>query len=138
MPNVRLNILIVDDDERVLMDLEHALEGEGYTTATAWSGEEALRLLRTGTFHLFLVDDHLHDVSSILLAEKLRQLQPAVPLLFMRGRCDYEHRPSSPEHPAVCKWEYDAVKATVRSFLAAEPRCVAEAGACGTSRAISA
>ena len=119
MPNAKVNILIVDDDERVLMDLEHALEGEGYTTATAWSGEEALRLLHTGTFHLFLVDEHLQDVSSMLLAEKLRQLQPTVPLLFMHGRSDYKLQLSSPEHPAVCKREHDAIKATIRNFLAA-------------------
>ena len=131
-------VLFVDDHTCDSHHLIRILRGAGHEVCVATDGEEALRLLRTGTFHLFLVDDHLHDVSSILLAEKLRQLQPAVPLLFMRGRCDYEDRPSSPEHPAVCKWEYDAVKATVRSFLAAEPRCVAEAAACGTSRAISA
>ena len=117
MPNAKLNILIVDDDERVLMDLEHALEGEGYTTATAWSGEEALRLSGIGKFHLFLVDEHLSDVSSSLLAKKLQQLQPAVPLLFMSGSAEKKATPS--DYPAVCKWEHDALKASVRGVLAA-------------------
>src|ERR1700746_1391037 len=39
-----IRILIVDDDEDVLIALERLLEGEGYTTATAWSGKEALVL----------------------------------------------------------------------------------------------
>jgi CheY-like chemotaxis protein len=115
MKAARWNILIVDDDERVLMDLEHALEGEGYTTATAWSGEEALRLSGTGEFHLFLVDDNLSDVSSSLLAKKLQQLQPAVPLLFMSVQAD----DTQASHPAVCKWEHDNLKAKVRNLLAA-------------------
>lgn len=33
-----IRILIVDDDEDVLIALERLLEGEGYATATAWSG----------------------------------------------------------------------------------------------------
>jgi CheY-like chemotaxis protein len=118
MKSAQLKILIVDDDERVLIDLEHALEGEGYTTATAWSGEEALRLSGTGNFHLFLIDDHLNDVSSSLLAEQLQQMQPSVPLLFMRARAD-DKAVTQTSHPAVCKWEHDNLKATVRGFLAA-------------------
>lgn len=118
MKNVKLKILIVDDDERVLMDLEHALEGEGYTTTTAWSGEEALRLSGAGEFHLFLIDEHLSDVNSSLLAEKLQRLQPAVPLLFMSARID-GRAVARVSHPAVCKWEHDTLKATVRGCLAA-------------------
>jgi len=30
--------------EDVLIELERLLEGEGYSTATAWSGQEALAL----------------------------------------------------------------------------------------------
>lgn len=118
MRTAKWNILIVDDDERVLIDLQHALEGEGYTTVTAWSGAEALRLSGVEKFHLFLVDDHLHDVSSPALAQRLQQLQPAVPLLFMRGRV-VEKPIFSSEFPAICKWEHDHLKATVRGFLAA-------------------
>ena len=119
MKNNELKILIVDDDELVLMELEHILEGEGYITVTAWSGEEALRLSDAGQFHLFLIDEHLNDVNSTLLATKLRQLQPTAPLLLMSGRASSEGLPSSSDYPAVCKWEHDAVKATVRGFLAA-------------------
>jgi len=39
-----IKILIVDDDERVLIELERLLESEGYSTATAWGGREALAL----------------------------------------------------------------------------------------------
>ena len=65
-------VLIVDDDEQVLMKLESRLEAEGYSTTTAWSGQEALRLLRTGAFDLVLLDDFLTDVST---DEVLRQAQ---------------------------------------------------------------
>ena len=39
-----IKILIVDDDEEVLIELERLLGGQGYSTATAWSGREALAL----------------------------------------------------------------------------------------------
>ena len=52
-----IKILIVDDDEEVLIELERLLEGEGYSTATAWSGREALALSDRLRFDLVLVRD---------------------------------------------------------------------------------
>jgi CheY-like chemotaxis protein len=114
-----VKILIVDDDEHVLIELEHILEDEGYTTATAWSGQDAVRLLEAGQFDLLLIDEHLGDLKFSTLANKLRQLQPPVPRLLMCARASYSSAPSPSDDPVVCKWEHNAVKARVRSFLAA-------------------
>jgi CheY-like chemotaxis protein len=46
MDATEAKILIVDNDEHVLIALERELENEGYRTVTAWSGQEALGLLR--------------------------------------------------------------------------------------------
>jgi CheY-like chemotaxis protein len=58
-----IRILIVDDDQDVLIKLEHLLESEGYRTVTAWSGKEALALSETVDFDLLLVDEHVGDVT---------------------------------------------------------------------------
>jgi CheY-like chemotaxis protein len=111
-------ILIVDDDEDVLIRLEHTLEVEGYSTATAWSGREALSLAQTANFDLLLVDEHLNDLEFTVVAEKLKELQPHASLLLMHAQ---SKRNQSPLHPgnAVCKWEHDEVKARVRNSFAA-------------------
>src|SRR5262249_58582775 len=45
-------ILIVDDEKALLLALRGLLSKEGYEVETATSGEEALRRIETGSFHL--------------------------------------------------------------------------------------
>lgn len=61
----RPQILIADNDEDVLIKLEHALESGGYTTVTALSHAEASKLIEEGGFDLCVLDDSLSDRSSI-------------------------------------------------------------------------
>lgn len=112
-------ILIVDDDEDVLIRLEHTLEAEGYSTATAWSGREALSLAHTADFDLLLIDEHLSDLDSTVVVEKLSQLQPHASLLLMQARRKRNESSPHPANPVVCKWEDEDVKARVRNSLAA-------------------
>jgi CheY-like chemotaxis protein len=113
-----MNILIVDDDEDVLIRLESTLEAEGASTTTAWSGREALSIARRSKFDILLVDEHLADMESAIVVDKLRHLQPRAFLLLMdaQRKCNK----SSPYRGnAVCKWDDDEVKARVRNSRAA-------------------
>lgn len=63
-------VLIADNDEDVLVALEHALESGGYTTATALSQDQISKLLTEEEFDLCVLDDCLSDNDSIgVLAE---------------------------------------------------------------------
>ncbi len=68
----RKRLLVVDDDELLLIALQRSLEEAGYDTTAAWSGQEALRLLRQRDFDFILLDDYLPGVTA---EEILRQLQ---------------------------------------------------------------
>ncbi|PYX38290.1 MAG: hypothetical protein DMG81_12145 [Acidobacteria bacterium] len=108
-----IKILIVDDDERVLIELERLLEGEGYSTVTAWGWREALELCERTRFDLVLVDEHLGDLESPALLEGLRRTQPLAFQILMhtqRGR---------KSNGAVCKWEHADMKARIRRYIAA-------------------
>ncbi len=109
-----IKILIVDDDERVLIELERLLEGEGYSTATAWSGREALALSEKARFDLLLLDEHVGDVDFEALRRGLALRQPDAFQLLMHTR---KGRPNS--NGAICKWEHADVKAKIRGVLAA-------------------
>jgi len=111
-------ILIVDDDEDVLIRLEHTLETEGYSTATAGSGRDALSLAHTADFDLLLIDEHLDDLDSTVVVEKLSQLQPRASLLLMQARRKRNESSPHPANAVVCKWENDDVKARVQNSLA--------------------
>lgn len=110
-----IKILIVDDDERVLIELERLLESEGYCTTTAWSVREAMILSDQVQFDIVLVDaDMAHPESNALLAE-LERRQPNARCLPMHTR----NGPRASSAHAVCKWEHAEMKATIRNFLAA-------------------
>jgi CheY-like chemotaxis protein len=120
MLNSLRKILVVDDDPEVLIALERELEGEGYLTVTAWSGQEALVLSRKNQFDLMLVDEHLSDLDARLLLDELRHTQPGTPRLVMSTQKKApetvaKHRMDGP----VCKWEHDEVKAEIRRVFAA-------------------
>jgi DNA-binding NtrC family response regulator len=55
---LRHKILIVDHDERLLIDLERVLQEEGFDTTTTWDPREAVTLLKFQKFELLLVGDH--------------------------------------------------------------------------------
>lgn len=84
----RKRIIIVDDDEQVLMNLERLLEDEAYETVTAWSGEEALRLLKTEPFDLVLLDDGLPEpsLSSSNLLREIQRMEVQPVVLVMQAR----------------------------------------------------
>jgi DNA-binding response OmpR family regulator len=107
-------ILIIDNDEDALIGLEQTLEDAGFVTTTAWSTEEALRLSDKEPFDLLLIDEHLCDLNSRMLARLLRVPQPKAVLLLMNTRKGHP----GPD-AAVCKWEHDEVKARVCRRLAA-------------------
>ncbi len=108
-----IKILIVDDDERVLIELERLLEGEGYITATAWGGRQALELSETTRFDLVLVDEHVGDLEPAALLEGLKQRQPRAFQILM-----HTHRGQKP-NGGVCKWEHADMKDRIRRYIAA-------------------
>jgi CheY-like chemotaxis protein len=58
----RQQVLIVENDDRVLQSLEDLVRSEGFDIRTTWSGREALALIQSQPFDLVLVDSHLPDI----------------------------------------------------------------------------
>ena len=114
-----IRILIVDDDEDVLIRLERLLEGEGYETATAWSGKEALELSGKARFDLLLVDEYLGDVEIAKLWEELQRHQPHAFRFVMLARSSGPRSIPITHLPSVCKWEHSDIQAKIRDCLAA-------------------
>ncbi len=82
----RKRILIVDDDEHVLVALEGLLEDEAYDTTTAWSGEEALRWLKSKPFDLVLLDDCLPDMNSSDILRYIQDLEVQPLVIVMQAK----------------------------------------------------
>jgi two-component system, cell cycle sensor histidine kinase and response regulator CckA len=80
-------LLLVEDDEAVAKLARLILQSKGYTVVRAESGEEALGLwgARLDPVDLVLTDVILPGMNGRSLADRLRELDPSVKLLFMSG-----------------------------------------------------
>jgi two-component system cell cycle sensor histidine kinase/response regulator CckA len=83
----RKTVLLVDDDKTTLHVLRKMLQQQGYTVLFAGDGETALKLFRLHDrpIHLLLTDVVMPHLSGTQLAERVRVLRPALPILFISG-----------------------------------------------------
>jgi CheY-like chemotaxis protein len=79
-------ILCIDDDAEVLRLRRQLLEVSGYSVVTAASGVEGLRMLAEGRHaDLILLDYMMPGMTGKQIAEELRRLHPAMPIVLMSG-----------------------------------------------------
>lgn len=90
IPRGTEKILLVEDDEGVRTMAAMMLEELGYEVIACSSGDEALRLLRSGVEDpdLLLTDVVMPGMSGRQLAENALELKPDMKVLFMSGYSD--------------------------------------------------
>ena len=65
------DILIVDDNKDLASNLNDILKENGYRTAMAFDGQDAIKQCSKGEFSLALIDLKLPDINGLMLIEKL-------------------------------------------------------------------
>lgn len=81
------SVLIVEDDDRIRLSLQLALEDEGYTTTAVPSAEEALVRQRAAPADTVLVDLMLPGMDGFACVRELRSLGDA-PIIVVSARDD--------------------------------------------------
>jgi CheY-like chemotaxis protein len=87
-------ILIADNDETVLIALEHILENGGYATCTALSHAEVAKLVGRENFDLCVMDDYLSDQDSVEVLAGFREAgkSPLVVVTYNRFPSPHQER----------------------------------------------
>ncbi len=67
-------ILIVDDEKAILVALRGLFTKEGYEVETASSGEEAVRKIEAGSFHVVVTDLSMEGISGMQVLERARSV----------------------------------------------------------------
>lgn len=82
------NILVVDDDKRVLDAINVALHGEGHTLTFAQSSQEALELLDAQNFDLCVLDIIMPEMNGLELIGRIRAIPhlARIPILFLTAK----------------------------------------------------
>ena len=81
MAKGKTHILIVDDEELIRSTLKEILENEGYKTSEAGNGEEAVNLLKTGTYDCVLLDIKMPKVDGLEVLEKCGDIAIHTPFI---------------------------------------------------------
>jgi len=76
-------VLVVDDERAILVALRCLFGKEGYEVDTAASGEEAVRKLEAGSFHVVVTDLSMEGVSGMQVLEHARALDPDVAVVMI-------------------------------------------------------
>jgi two-component system, cell cycle response regulator len=79
-------VLIVDDDEVIVDLLARVVKREGYKPLTAYSGEEALKILETERVFAIISDICMPGISGFDLLVKVKELHPEIHVLLITGQ----------------------------------------------------
>jgi PAS domain S-box-containing protein len=83
--NAKLVVLAVDDDALVLTNTVAMLEDIGHTALSAFSGKEALDVLRHHPVDLVITDQAMPQITGLQLAEAIKAEWPAIPVIIATG-----------------------------------------------------
>lgn len=86
-------VLVADDDAMVRFVLVEEFEGAGCVVTEAADGAQALDHLRGDAFDLLVTDIRMPGLDGWTLAERARDLQPDLPILYVTGWSDEAPRP---------------------------------------------
>ncbi len=83
-------VLLVEDEEQVRVILQQILEGQGYQVLSASNGDEAISISQNleWDIKLLITDVVMPQMSGRELAERILEVRPKLPVLFMSGYTD--------------------------------------------------
>jgi len=79
----KLRILVVDDDRRLSRTLVDILTIKGHQAEAAYSGPEALDMVKQEQFDCVLSDIRMPEMSGVELHRAIKEAQPQVPVVLM-------------------------------------------------------
>lgn len=89
MTQDRANVLLVDDEERVLRSLEMLLKSH-FRVFTTTDGNEALEICARQPMHVVISDQRMPIVTGVELLRRVRQVSPNSMRLLLTGYADLE------------------------------------------------
>ena len=114
-------MLVVEDEEVVRGLVRQMLVGQGYEVVVAQDGEEALDRAARHTIDVLLTDLSMPNVGGREVAERLREAQPDLKVIYMSGYA--EDLPTGALPPSTSflgkPFTFAELTETVRTLIAA-------------------
>jgi two-component system, OmpR family, response regulator ResD len=78
-------ILIVDDEHEICRILSEYLKLKGFETVVAYSGEDALKILKKKNIDLMILDIRMPDIDGVGVLKELRKYDEKLPVIVLTG-----------------------------------------------------
>src|SRR5438094_6284351 len=85
---VRVRILLIEDEPRILGFLARGLESEGFAVDGARNGREGLKRAQRDTYDLVLLDLLLPGLDGLSVLHELNKSHPELPVVIVSARSD--------------------------------------------------
>ena len=82
-----MKILVVDDERVLVKGIKFNLESEGYQVETAYDGEAAVELARSGAFDLIILDLMMPKIDGLQACMRIREFSN-VPVIMLTARSE--------------------------------------------------
>ncbi len=86
MKQMKIPLLLVEDEPHIAQGLIFNLEEEGYQVSHVESGEQALEQLTKKSYALIILDLALPGISGLEVCEQLREQENQIPILMLTAR----------------------------------------------------
>ena len=86
-----INILVVDNDPKILKGARHVLEPQGYNLEGALTGKETMLRMEQRRYDLVFISLTIPDIDIITLIKWIKQCQPATGIVVMTSDLLQEH-----------------------------------------------
>ncbi|MBL0337049.1 MAG: response regulator transcription factor [Chitinophagaceae bacterium] len=87
-----MNLLIVEDEQKIADSLKQGLSENGFYTQVAYDGLEGLKLFTGGAFNLVILDINLPGMNGYDLCKAIRNIDTKVPLMMLTAMTAVEDK----------------------------------------------
>jgi len=91
----KLNILIVDDNEKFLKSVAERTRLKGFNVFTASNGQQAIEVARKQPIHVAVVDQRMPDMEGLAVIKELKGLVPDIRTILLTGHGDEKLKEAS-------------------------------------------
>jgi DNA-binding NtrC family response regulator len=88
MEKANLNILLIDDDMKLLGALAERIKLKGFEPFTALNGKKAIEIAMKNKIHVAVVDQRLPDMEGLAVIAKLKETHPDIKTILLTAYGD--------------------------------------------------
>ena len=86
-----MNILLVDDNEKLNNTIKIFLELKNHTVTSAITGKDAIQLINNNRFDLYIIDIHLPNINGIDIVKHIRNKDLNIPIIMVTASREIEN-----------------------------------------------